>query len=67
MAASSRPMLRWDKNSTRRRGPALARSRALAGTLLVAGAALTLTGPAIVDAVPALAPWMPFLCGTDLR
>ena len=51
----------------RRRGPALARSRALAGTLLVAGAALTLTGPAIVDAVPALAPWMPFLCGTDLR
>jgi sulfite exporter TauE/SafE len=51
----------------RRRGPALARSRALAGTLLVAGAALTLTGPAIVDAVPALAPWMPFLCGTDVH
>jgi sulfite exporter TauE/SafE len=46
---------------------ALARGRALAGTLLVAGAALTLAGPWIVDAVPALAPWMPFLCGTDLR
>ena len=51
----------------RDRGRALARGRTLAGALLVAGATLTLAGPAIVDAVPALAPWMPFLCGTDVR
>jgi sulfite exporter TauE/SafE len=42
---------------------AVARGRTLAGALLVAGATLTLAGPWIVEAVPALAPWMPFLCG----
>lgn len=41
--------------------------RRVAGTMLVASAALTLTAPWIVAAVPALHPWMPFLCTIDAR
>ncbi len=41
--------------------------RNAAGTVLVAGAMLTLFGPWLVDAVPALHPWLPYLCSVESR
>jgi uncharacterized protein len=38
-----------------------------AGVVLLAGATLTLTGPWLVAAVPALHPWMPYICSVDAR
>lgn len=44
--------------------PALRRG---AGVVLLAGATLTLTGPWLVTAIPALHPWMPYLCSVEPR
>jgi sulfite exporter TauE/SafE len=41
--------------------------RRVAGTVLVASAALTLLAPQIVAAAPWLDPWMPYLCRVDSR